>query len=168
MDRKHKHLVCVAAILASTMLGGCPAGITITLPDGTDVTADLNVPVVAANIVRVEVFNDTDWEVAPRIRFDDDSNWFARLAPSEELATGILQPGESIRFDMACDKLGLILSDEAGQFLPGDDEPLGQAEQTRVLTREHDYDCGDTILFHFLGSEDGFGVAVSVNNVVVD
>jgi len=162
MNTKQGYRFATAA-LSILLAGGCPADFTITLPTG-DGTIDF----VRSDIVRVEVFNDTDWEVDPRIRFDDDSNWFAQLIPAEELATGILAPGESLSFDIDCDELGLVYSDEAGQFLFGDDVPIGQADSTRVLTRDDDYDCGDTVLFHFLGSDDGFGVVVSVNDVVVD
>ncbi len=160
----------VIVLVGIGTLAGCPGGITITLPGGLDIPVDVTIPtdLVSPDVVQVEVFNDTDFEVVPRIRFDDDSNILAQLAPAEELATGTLEPGDSIQFDIDCDQLGLIFSDEPGQFLPGDDVPIGQADASRILTRDDDYECGDSVLFHFIGNGDGFGVVVSVNGVVVD
>lgn len=158
------------AAMAGITAGGCPGGITITLPESLDFTADVTIPtqIVTARVVQVEVFNDTDFEVLPRIRFDDDSNFWAALVPSEELATGILQPGESIVFDIDCDQLGLIFSDEPRQYAPGREDPIGEADETRTLKRDKDYVCGDQIVFHFIGNGAGFGVIVSINGVVVD
>ncbi len=152
------------------LIAGCSGGLTVSLPEDWDLDASITVPdlVVRPYTVRVEIFNDTDFEVVPRIKFDDDNNFFARLIPAEELDLGALAPGESIQLDMACDKVGLIFSDEAGQFVPDEDDPIAQADETRRLIRGDDYHCGDTILFHFLGNGDDFGVVVSVNSVVVD
>jgi hypothetical protein len=144
------------------LLGGCPGSITIELPGG----GSLDVPLPGADTVVVEVFNDTNFEVDPRIRFDDDNDFFAQLAPSEELATGILAAGESIEFTIDCERLGLIFSDRAGQFFF--DETIGQADTTRMLERDDDFDCGSRIQFLFIGAEAGFGVVVSVDGVVVD
>lgn len=117
------------------------------------------------NTVTVEVFNDTDFDVAPRVRYDDDTNWLAALAPSEELAPSILEPGELITYNMNCDDVGVIFSDTAGQFWFN--ATIGQAGVTRKLTRDDEFDCGDTIQFHFVGRDDSFGVIVSVNGRVV-
>jgi hypothetical protein len=154
----------VAALVLglAVLLGGCPGNISIELPGG----GSINVPLPGADTVVVEVFNDTDFEVDPRIRFDEDNGFFAELAPSEELATGILLPGESIEFTIDCDRLGLIFSDRAGQFFF--DETIGQADTTRMLERDDDFDCGSRIQFLFIGAEAGFGAVVSVDGVVVD
>lgn len=135
------------ALCASMLLGGCPqiAGLF--------------------NTVTIEVYNDTGFDVAPRIRYDDDDNWLAALAPSEELAPSILAPGELITYDMDCDEVGVIFSDTAGQF--GFIGTIGQAGVTRKLIRDDDYHCGDTIQFHFVGEGDAFGVIVSINGRVV-
>jgi len=157
-----RHGIALAVILIPlASMGGCP-GITVSLPDGGLVT----IPNPLAQTVTVEVFNDTDFEVDPRIRFDDDTGFPATWFPSEELATGILRSGESIQYTIDCDELGLIFSDSAGQFLFND--TIGQADQTRVLERDDEYDCGDVILFRFIGSGDGFGTIVAINGVVVD
>jgi len=155
-------VLCGGLALVAAQGLNCGTGITIELPDGGQII------IPGATVVVVEVFNDTGFEVEPRIYFDEDANWFASLFPSEELATGTLAPGDLVRFNFACDRLGLIVSRLAGQFLPGDDVPIGQAASTRVLRRDRDYDCGDTIGFHFVGSGASFGVVVSVNDRVVD
>ncbi len=156
---KRSHLAYLMGLLVAANLGACP-GITITIPDGGDII------IPGTGTVVVEVFNDTDYEVDPRIRFDDDTGFFAAAFPSEELATGILLPGELARFNMDCDRVGVILSDEAGQFFGPD--TIGQADETRTLERDSDFGCGDTILYHLIGDGDGFGVIVSINDVVVD
>jgi hypothetical protein len=133
-------LILPLALVA--LLGAGCSGVTLNLPNGSSVVLP------GVDTVTVELFNDTDFEVEPRIRFDSSSNWLASLFPSEELAT--------------------VFSDAAGQFASGEDVPIGQADSTRVLQRESDYDCGDTVQFHFIGAESSFGVIVSVNDVVVD
>jgi hypothetical protein len=152
-------LLCGAVLLS---LAGCPGNITIELPGGSSV----EIPLVDLTTVRVEVFNETAFDVDPRLRFDDDSGFLASLFPAEELATGILQPGEFLEFTLDCDRLGLIFSDQPVQYFFS--ETVGQADTTRVLEREEDYDCGDRIQFLFIGDGPGFGVVVSVNDVVVD
>ncbi|MCK4340547.1 MAG: hypothetical protein KAY37_02340 [Phycisphaerae bacterium] len=160
---KPNYHVCLAVVLTALIqIGGCPGDITIDLPGGTGIT----IPLPGSRTVRVEVFNDTDFEIDPRIRFDDDNNWFASLAPSEELATGFLEPGELFTVNMDCDEVGVIFSDTAGQFSWND--TIGQADSTRKLERDDDFDCGDIIQFHFIGEGDGFGVNVSINSVVVN
>lgn len=158
-------LVLAAVSLPLILAQGCP-GIVVNLPATSDGTTEIEI--INPGIVRVEVLNDTSYEVEPRIRFDDDSSWWAQLFPAETLATGTLAPGDYLRYDIACDRVGLVFSDSAGQFLPGALYPIGQAEPTRVLTRDDDYDCGNVILFQFIGDGASFGVIVSVNNVVVD
>lgn len=153
-----RFLALAAALALPLCLAGCP-GFTIELPDGS-------IFIPGFGTVVVEVFNDTDFDVDPRIRFDDDTNFLAGWFPSEELATGRLQPGEVLRYTIDCDELGLILSDEARQYFLGLE--LAEAESSRTLTRDDDFDCGDTIRFHFIGRDESFGVIVSVNGVVVD
>jgi len=157
-------------LLSALALTGCPAGVTIQLPDGNGGSTDVNIqiPEFDPNVVRVEVWNDTDFEVAPRIRFDDETGFLGRLfSASSELDTGILAPGEfPSPYRLDCERVGVIYSESAGQFLL--DETIGQADDTRVLTRGEDFDCGDTIRFHFVGNGDGFGVNVYVNDRLVD
>ncbi len=157
------HAGLAVALVTVLLLGACPGNVTIELPDNTDVTIPLP---GLSNTVTVEIFNDTDYEVDPRIRFDNDTSWLAGLFPSEDLATGILDPGDLSSYNMDCDEVGLIFSDTAGQFLHED--TIGQADTTRTLKREEDFECGDIIQFHFIGDGDGFGVVVSVNDIVVD
>jgi len=152
--------------LALILMGGCPAGITIQLPDGGGVTIPLSG--LGSRVVFVEVWNDTDYEVAPRVRFDDATGFWERLvSSSSELNTGILYSGDlPAPFQLSCDEVGVIYSESAGQFFLN--ATIGQADDTRVLERGEDFDCGDTIRFHFIGNGDGFGVNVYVNGVLVD
>ena len=159
--KRYNAFLVVSLALAGLLGTGC-SGVTLSLPNGSSVV------IPGLNTVTVELFNDTDFEVEPRIRFDNDNNWLASLFPSEELATGTLAPGQLLRLNVDCDELGVVFSDTAGQFEPGDDVPIGQANSTRVLQRDTDYDCGATVQFHFIGSGSSFGVIVSVNNLVVD
>jgi hypothetical protein len=152
-------VVLLGAVLFAANLGACP-DITITIPNGTDII------IPSRSTVVVEVFNDTDLDVDPRIVFDDDTGFWAGAFPSEDLATGILQSGDLNRYNMDCDQVGSIASDEAEQFLGPDTTAV--AGSSRTLERDEDFDCGDTIRFHFIGEADGFGVVVSVNGVVVD
>jgi hypothetical protein len=151
MSRRRNLLLTLLAILPAFLLAGCPE-------------ASRFIP--ALNTVWVQLVNDTSFPVDPSIRFDDDSNWLASLAPAESLDTGLLQSGESMEFDFDCDELGLILSDGAEQtaffFLSY------VADDTRTLKRGDEYDCGDVIEFRFVGDTEDFGVVVSVNGRVVD
>ncbi len=159
------HLAGLAGLLfLVAFVTGCPGGLTIELPNGDTRI----IPGIRVGGVVVEIFNDTDFEVDPRIRFnDEDPNFFEQLLGSdEELTTGILRPGESIEFTYDCDNLLRIYSDTAGQFFF--ESTIGQADRTRTLERGEEFHCGDDIVFHFLGDYDGFGVVVSVNGAVVD
>lgn len=149
--------------LPIALLGGCP-GVSIDLPGG----GQISLPGISSNVVYVEVWNDTDFEVAPRVYFDDaDGFWEQLISSSEELATGTLRSGElPSAFPIDCDRVNIIYSDSAGQFFLT--ETIGQAGRTRVLEKDDDFDCGDTIRFRYVGEGDGFGVIVSVNGSVVD
>lgn len=123
--------------------------------------------VPGGNTVTVQLLNDTSFAVDPFIRFDDDSGPLAQLFPAEQLTTGLLQPGDLLEFSFDCDKLGLILSDGAQQLdLFG--RVLAQADDSGVLKRADEYDCGDLVRFRFLGDFETFGVVASVNGAVVD
>lgn len=161
MKSPRTRLVVLAAV-ALGLLGGCPGNISIELPGGGGVS----IPLPGASTVVVEVLNDTNYEVDPQIKFDDDSNFLAAAFPAETLNTGILAPGELLSLNMDCENVGLLVSDSARQYFGFD--TIGQADGTRTLKRDDDYDCGDKVQFHFIGDGDGFGVIVSVNNVVVD
>jgi hypothetical protein len=115
--------------------------------------------------VTVIISNDTDFDVDPHIVFDDDTGFFARNFPSEELSVGLLEPGESRVFHFDCDQLGVIFSDEAEQFV-GD--MVIEIDETSALEREKEFFCGDLIEFQFVGNLDDFGAIVTVNGLVVD
>lgn len=157
-------------LIAILLAGGCPATLTFQLPDGTDVSTDLQIPIgnLLSNVVYVEVWNDTDFDVAPRIRFDDDTGFWGQLfSASSELDTGDLGPGEFPEaYPLDCDRVGVIYSASAGQFFL--DDTIGQADDTRVLEQSEDFRCGDTIRFHFVGNGPAFGVNVYVNGGLVD
>ena len=158
-----KALARLAALIAPLVLvGGCP-GVSIDLGDG----ATLTIPGLKPRVVVLQVLNDSDFEVAPHIRFGAGTGFWDRLVGStDELAPNILAPGEYIEYDMDCDELGTVYSDRASQFFLTIN--IGQADETRVLERDDDFECGDTILFEFVGNNDAFGVIVSINGVVVD
>lgn len=161
--KTNRNALCLLAGVTCGLLGGCP-DVFVDLSDLSDLP-DTEIT-VGDNLV-VEVFNDTDFEVAPRVYFNDENGfWEQVLSGSEELATGILEPGELGRYNMKCDRVAVIYSDEAGQF--DGDFTIGQADTTRTLERGEDFDCGDTIRFQFIGHDDGFGVIVLVNDQVVD
>lgn len=148
-------VVCLSAVL---VIGGCP-GVELSI-DGNG----LSIP--GFNRVTIELVNDTDFDVDPFIRFDDDNSWAAALFPADDLSTGLLAPGDALQFSFDCDELGLVFSDEAQQLdLLG---VIAQADASDVLKRGDEYDCGDLIRFRFVGNFEMFGVVVSVNNAVVD
>ncbi len=121
--------------------------------------------IVLPNQVRVEVFNDTDFDVDPGIRFDADTGLLDQIFGLDELDTGTLRPGEVVSFLFDCDELGLIGSFGARQFI---DDVEVEADDSEVLERERDFDCGQVIRFQFVGEGDTFGVLISVNGQVVD
>jgi len=151
MSRRRNLLLTLLVTLPGLLLAGCPEAARF---------------IPALNTVWVELVNDTSFPVDPNIQFDDDSDWLASLVPAESLDTGLLESGQSMEFDFDCDELGLILSDEAEQiaffFLSY------FADDTRILKRGDEYDCGDVIEFRFVGDAEDFGVIVSVNGRVVD
>lgn len=151
MPREMNLLPVLLAALSWLMLGGCP-GAGRLLP--------------GLNTVEVELINDTGFPVDPKIRFDDDSGFWASLAPSEDLSTGLIEPGELVSYRFDCDELGLVFSDQAEQILP----VFGVyfADQSRILERDEEYDCGDLVRFRFVGEAEDFGVIVSINSRVVD
>jgi len=123
-------------------------------------------PLSFSNEISVEIVNDTPFDVAPHIEFDEDDGFLGGLFTGEELQTGLIAPGETQIFRFDCDALGTILSNDAEQIfgLLGSTE----ADSSATLQREDDFDCGDTIRFRFVGEGVDFGVIVSVNGRVVD
>ena len=152
MSRRPSLLLMLLATLPGLLLAGCPEAARL---------------IPALNTVWVELVNDTSFSVDPNIRFDDDEDWLASLFPSESLDTGVLESGQSVRFDFDCDELGLIFSDGAEQTGPFFFLSYF-ADETRILSRGDEYDCGDLIEFRFVGDAEDFGVIVSVNGRVVD
>ncbi|MBU0637900.1 MAG: hypothetical protein KKB50_03475 [Planctomycetes bacterium] len=160
--------VCATTLglLAVLQIGGCAgfdfdwsgSGLTIGLRTG----------------ITVELVNDTAFHVDPRIRIDEDDGDFdaflAGVFGSDPFSTGLLEPGEIIELTFDCDELGLVLSDEAEQIerFTLFDEMIGYADQSDVLQRDEDFECGDWIRFRFVGDFGNFGVIVSVNGSIVD
>ena len=122
-------------------------------------------PLPGTGVVTVELINDTDYEVDPWIVFDDDTGWAAQVYPESLLDTGLLLPGEVVAYDFYCDDLGVILSDEADQFV---DDLIYRDWGTPPLVRGEDFQCGDLIQFQFLGNADTFGVVVAINGWVLE
>ncbi|MGD8450735.1 MAG: hypothetical protein PVJ57_02855 [Phycisphaerae bacterium] len=148
----------VALLLSPVLLmGGC-GGLTIDLGNGV-------ITVPGVGVVTIELINDTDYYVDPHIVFDDDDNFLAGWFPAEELGVHDLAPGEVYSLDIDCDNIGVVYSNEPEQFVT---IFTYTANQSRILVRDDDYDCGDVITFQFLGNADGFDVVVAVNGVVVD
>ena len=158
MNRQTPRLQIILLALPLCLIGGCP-GLNIELPDG------MSIQLPGTRLITLELINDTNYYVNPRILFDDDSNFLAAWFPSEELATGDLAPGEVLIYDFDCDELGLVLSDEAVQFVGSFDYV---AYASRTFHRGEDYDCGDLIQFQFIGDAEAFGVVVAINGFVVD
>ncbi len=150
--------VGVLFVVASLAVGGCEA-ISLNLDE-------LGLTIQGLTTVTVELVNDTRYDVDPYIRFDDDEGFLAQLFPADDLATGLLEPGDVLVFEFACDELGLIFSDGAEQL--GVFDVIAEADESAILQRDDDFDCGDLIRFRFIGDFEQFGVLVSVNDVVVD
>ena len=157
MNRLSPRPLALLLGLPILLIGGCP-GVTIDVPGLGSVALP------GLGVITLELYNDTDYYVDPRIRFDDDSGFWAGLWPAEELATGTLAPGEVLTFSFDCDDLGLVLSDEP-ELLAGPWVYTG--DSSAVVERDEDYDCGDRIELQFIGNPDSFGVVVAVNGVVV-
>ena len=116
--------------------------------------------------VTVEIFNNSDFEVLPDIRFDFDESIPASAA-SDFLDVGFLLPGEFQQFDFDCDQIGLIFSDETEvRFF---NEFFGIADRSFVPRWGLDFDCGDFIVIEFQGNpdDDFFDVLVFVNDELV-
>jgi hypothetical protein len=149
------HLI---AMLALTVVASGCGGFSVDF--GND-----NGLFVPPDVVTLVLFNDTNFDVDPRIIFDDDTGFFADAFPSEELVTGVLLPGEEVIFDFDCDELGLVRSDEPDQFV---EDIVFRAFESRTLIRGEDFFCGDVVEFIFVGDGDFFGVLTAVNGVVLD
>ncbi len=117
------------------------------------------------NSVIVEVVNDTSFDIAPNIVYDDDTGFLAGAFPAEELATGLVAPGEIVSFNFDCDALGLIFSAQAEQLIPPDISVF--AGDSSTVERDDDFQCGDVIRFIFVGDGDDFDVLVSINGQIV-
>ncbi|MFN0135929.1 MAG: hypothetical protein ACKVS9_07395 [Phycisphaerae bacterium] len=144
--RSLRGMAMAATVICGALLtGGCP------LP---------------TNTVRVEIINDTDFDVQPNVVFDEDDGFFGSFFPGDELDTGLIAPGDSFVFDFDCDALGSIASDGGEQVLLFDEDVI--ADSTSTLQRDEDFVCGDIITFTFVGNGADFGVNVSVNGRIVD
>jgi hypothetical protein len=150
MPRRASLLLIPLIVPSSLLVGGCPDAARL---------------IPGLNTIEVEIVNDTGFPVAPNIRFDDDSGFLARLAPAERLSTGLIEPGEVAVFTFDCDELGLVFSDDAEQLLSYWD--VFVADDSGILERDEEYDCGDLIRFRFVGEAEDFGVITSVNGRIV-
>ena len=83
-------------------------------------------------------------------------------------AAGPVRPGASDHMARLVVEIGRIDASVRAGLNFRWSETIGQADTTRVLKRDEDYDCGDTIQFHFIKNGDAFGVIVSINGRVVD
>src|SRR5262249_3763054 len=110
---------------------------------------------------KVEVFNDTDFDLLPNLQFGPDPATF----PGLPLATGVVSSGDSPVFSLQCIELGAIFSNEAELLLLG--QPIATANDSVTLKRGTDFNCGDQIEFHFTDNGGKFTVEVSVNGNVV-
>lgn len=123
-------------------------------------------PIADFSGVTLEIVNDTGFDVAPHVVFDNDDNFLAAVFPSEELSSGLIPAGGIRTFEFDCDALGLLFADNAEQLLSDDEVAL--ADDSDTIFREDDYQCGDVIRLRFLGEGVDFGVVVLVNGRVVD
>lgn len=163
MTRKPVLTIACAALLVGLNLGGCAnLGEALSLLD----------QFLPERTITVQVINETSFWVDPHIRFDDDDGDFDAFIAgvfggSDDLATGLVAPDELVEFQFACDELGLIFADEAEQ-LGILNLVIAEVDETDVLQREEEFDCGDLIRFRFVGDYGSFGVIVSVNGNIVD
>lgn len=139
--------VATIGLAAGLSLGGCPGG-----------------SILGFNTVTVEIVNDTAFDVAPNIEFDDDDGLLAGIFPADDLNTGLIAPGEIAVFTFECDELGTIRSNDPEQVSLFGDET---GDDSPTLEREEEFDCGDLIRFRYVGEGIDFGVIVSVNNRIV-
>lgn len=143
--------------IAGALLLGC------ALP-GLVSCADLGLGGLISD-VEVVIENLTSFDVQPNIRFDNDSDALAALFPADSLDTGLVAPGEVLEVRFDCDDLGLIFADEPEQVALFADV-FGASSS--VIRRDDEFDCGDQVVFTFVGNGSDFGVIVSVNGRVVD
>ncbi|MGE3182204.1 MAG: hypothetical protein AB7N71_11285 [Phycisphaerae bacterium] len=155
---KRGSLVVVSA-LSFTSLSGCGSIIDIIdIIGGGPIGGGFGTPVF------VEVFNDSDFEVFPDIRFDSDE--FADVFTARDfLDIGELLPGEFVQFEIDCDLIGTIFCDESVIFDFG--VFVGLAEVSAAARYDRDFLCGDDIVITFIGSGDFFDVIVEVNGFEV-
>jgi hypothetical protein len=171
MSRSPSRLGLGFVLALGAGLAGC-AGVSIDVPGGPIEfpAGSIDVPggtvtLPGVGVITLEVLNDTGYEIDPRIRYDDDSGFWAGLWPADELGVHSLAPGELYTITFDCDALGMIVSDEAEQFIG---RASFTAPDSRRLERDNEYHCGDRIQFQFLGDGDSFDVVVAVNDTVVD
>lgn len=152
MARAYMYVALVLAGSSLAVAGGCPSGLGgFSFPLG--------------DTVRLELVNESDFDVAPNIVFGEDGGFFSRLTGGDTLATGLIAPGQTLVFNVACEELGYVFSNQAEQIGPEGDSAF--AGDSRVLEQEDDFECGDVVRFLFIGNGADFGVAVSVNGRIV-
>lgn len=117
--------------------------------------------------ITVEIFNNSDFEVLPDIRFDFDESIPAGAAEGF-LDIGELLPGEFVQYDFDCSELGLIFSDETEVYFFG--QFFGVAERSFVARYGLDFLCGDFIVIEFQGNpdDDFFDTLIFVNDVLIN
>lgn len=142
----NKPLILLAAAISLSLVAGCPE-------------------LLGGNSVTLQIINDTDFEVDPRIVTIDDDAFLGGLFGGDDLATGILFPGDVLSIELDCKKIGSVFSD-AAELLDGD-QLLAAIQPTSKVEFGEDVDCGDVLRFRFVGDERSFGVIVSINGIVV-
>ncbi|MFO0837508.1 MAG: hypothetical protein U1D55_03210 [Phycisphaerae bacterium] len=122
------------------------------------------------NTVTVEVVNETDLPVEPNIRYSAAANdlnaILTGLFGGTELSSGTVLAHTTRQFSFACDEIGVVFSNSARQTLIG--VTVAEASDSGILQRGNEYDCGDTVEFHFLGAGSGFAVETRVNGSIVN
>ncbi len=144
--------VAAAGLLLAGLAAGCK-GLSIDIPGFTTVT--------------LEIVNDSPFDVDPRMVTSDSQGGFSDIftGGGDDLATGILAPGDKLVYNFDCDSLQRVFSDAPEQL--DDGELAGAAQPSRVLKQDRDFECGDTVRFRFIGTGQNFGVIVSRNGAVI-
>jgi len=105
----------------------------------------------AADLITVRVFNNTPYDIDPAVEYGDSpSVLFA-------LNVGIIEPGEYVDVDIACDDLAVLTTTGSTQFGPQADYVL---DPLPYLELDRDYFCGELVLFEFIASGVDFDVYV--------
>lgn len=103
------------------------------------------------DVVTVRVFNNTDFEVDPRVGVGVTRTVF------DELDTGILGSGDIVEFDLNCDDAIYLTATESAQLGTAEDFVL---DPLPVFEIDQEYFCGELVEFEFVGNGRDFNVFV--------